>query len=68
MKDESVHLLHFLSEKEPYVLIYFYILMVAELSHIVRYLFLCVCLFEFVLEHVCSMNLGNITHFDLFLC
>lgn len=62
MKDDSVHLLHFLSEKEPYVLIYFYILMVAELNHIVLYLFLCVCVYvcvNFVLEHICSMNRGT---------
>lgn len=38
MKDDSDHLLHFLSEEEPYVLIYFYILIVAELNHIVLYL------------------------------
>lgn len=39
--------------------------MVAELNHIVLYLF--VCVWEFVLEHTCYMNVGDITHFDLLL-
>lgn len=42
MKDDSVHLLHFLLEEPPYVLIYFYILVLAELL----YLLMCEVVFS----------------------